>query len=452
MTMLLASPALPQRRSGKVLLLAGLCLAARVTHAQPPAITNIQAIAGGVSLEWAASGSHYIVAQSSDLVTGSFDYVGQVLDLNRATVTGALPTAFFRVREVTVVDVPDPVLHEEIAAAIVANKYDPPELIYDLDLTGITELRAGGLGISNGAGLGWCTGLTNLDLATNAIPALELAGCTNLQTLSCLDNRVTNLDVSACARLARLDCGLNALASLNLGHCPALTDLYCDYNQLTQLTVTGCAALEFIQCNDNHLSVLECSGLTNLVELICGNNQLTQLDLADCDRLTYVECWKNALAALDVSGLVNLSYLYCYENDLSDLNVAGCTNLVYLGCEDNSLKTLDVTGLSRLARLNCYVNFALTNLTLTGCTNLMALNCSSTWLSVLDISTCTSLTNVVCGRYITDLAPFVTNAAAGGLGVGDSVSFPWDNDLSAHARTNQLPLLTNTYHVSVGYY
>lgn len=49
---------------------------------------------------------------------------------------------------------------------------------------------------------------------------------------------------------------------------------------------------------------------------------------------------------------------------------------------------------------------------------------------------------------ITDLAPLLTNAAARGLGPGDQV---WlgGNPLSKFAQTNQIPILRNTYGVSV---
>jgi hypothetical protein len=51
-------------------------------------------------------------------------------------------------------------------------------------------------------------------------------------------------------------------------------------------------------------------------------------------------------------------------------------------------------------------------------------------------------------NLITDLTPLVMNAAAGGLGPGDEV---WlgANPLSSYAQTVQIPMLRNTYGVTV---
>ena len=93
------------------------------------------------------------------------------------------------------------------------------------------------------------------------------------------------------------------------------------------------------------------------------------------------------MASLNVSGCVGLKYLYGRNNKLTALNLSGCTNL--------------------------------------------------TWLDLM-------------ANQLTDLSALVTNAAQGGLGVGDTV-YLYSNPLSQFARTNQLFKLTNTYHVTVYY-
>jgi Leucine-rich repeat (LRR) protein len=426
----------------------GCSLAAVVAWALPPAITNVSVDGTGVSFAWSASGDHYIVARSSNLTTDSFQYAGSVLAVNHATVTNDLAPAFFRVRAVRVVEFPDSVLNGSIRAAI-PEKYAPLGAIYDLDLPGITELNAGGAGISNAAGLGWCTGLQSLDLSTNRLPALDLVGCTNLQTLFCPYNQITNLDMAGCARLASLDCSSNRLAELNLEYFPQLVDLWCYENQLVRLNVSGCTNLTFIECEYNQLESLDLSGLKRLEDLYCYNNQVTQLNLSGCAALMRLDCAHNKLGSLDVSGLASLAEVACYQNGITNLNVSGCSNLVYLGCEWSALRTLTVSGLTRLEQLNCYVNFALTNLNLDGCMSLKKLDCSYTSLTNLDISSCTSLTNVICDHAeIRDLAAFVTNAAYGGIGTGDTVQISFSK-LSAQALTNQIPVLTNNYGVTI---
>jgi Leucine-rich repeat (LRR) protein len=100
-----------------------------------------------------------------------------------------------------------------------------------------------------------------------------------LDTLDCLDNQLTSLDVSQNTALTELYCHYNQLTSLNVSQNTSLTALSCHYNQLTSLNVSQNTALTWLGCYDNQLTSLNVSQNTSLTALSCHSNQLTSLNV-----------------------------------------------------------------------------------------------------------------------------------------------------------------------------
>ena len=107
-----------------------------------------------------------------------------------------------------------------------------------------------------------------------------------------------------------------------------LETLDCIGNQLTTLDVTKLTSLKVLACSDNQLTTLDVTKLTNLTTLICAGNQLTALDVTKLTNLTDLECNGNQLGSLDVSTLKELKYLWCHGNKMTALDI---TNKAYLG-------------------------------------------------------------------------------------------------------------------------
>jgi hypothetical protein len=239
-------------------------------------ITNLAVNSNVFSLGWSSTTDRYIVARSSSLRTDQFQYVGEVLSTNEAHMTNDLMPAFYRIREVAVVDLPDPNLRGVVSNAIVT-WYEPRSLIYDIELLGITTLDAESKSIANATGLNGLPDLTYLDISYNQLTHLNVSGCTNLQYLFCYYNQLTNLDVTGCADLQNLYCYNNQLTNLNVSGCTNLQYLFCHNNQLTNLDVTGCTNLYYLYCYGNYLTTLDVSSCTKLQSLWCDNNLLTDL-------------------------------------------------------------------------------------------------------------------------------------------------------------------------------
>lgn len=98
----------------------------------------------------------------------------------------------------------------------------------------------------------------------------------------------------------------------------ALTRLTCADNQLTSIDVSACQALTELDCGTNQLAELDVSKNTNLTYLWCLNNQLTELDVKANTALLFLNCANNQLTTLDLSNNTKLYYLHCYQNQIRD--------------------------------------------------------------------------------------------------------------------------------------
>lgn len=101
--------------------------------------------------------------------------------------------------------------------------------------------------------------------------------------------------------------------------------------------------LETLDCMDNQLTTLDVTKLTSLMFLICAGNQLTTLDVTGLTNLTDLECNDNQLVSLDVSTLEELGSLWCHGNKMTALDITHNAYLGDLKCgnqQDNQQLTL----------------------------------------------------------------------------------------------------------------
>ena len=111
-----------------------------------------------------------------------------------------------------------------------------------------------------------------------------------------------------------------------------LETLDCIGNQLTTLDVTKLTSLKVLACSDNQLTTLDVTKLTSLKNLFCSGNQLTALDVTKLTNLTVLECNGNQLVSLDVSTLKELEILWCHGNKMTALDITNNAHLGELKC------------------------------------------------------------------------------------------------------------------------
>ena len=171
--------------------------------------------------------------------------------------------------------------------------------IFELNWDTITPKRLIGIGNSGEQMFsGW--------YCKNLAGTLSATKWTKLKTLSCSDNKITDLDLSTNTELKYLYSNLNLLTNLDLSANIELEVLVCSRNQLTTLDLSTNIALRGLSCLYNQLTALDLSTNLALSELACQYNQLTSLKLKNNGLSGIMECFNNRL---------QLSYLYnVYKN------------------------------------------------------------------------------------------------------------------------------------------
>lgn len=218
---------------------------------------------------------------------------------------------------------------------------------------------------------------------------------TNLSTLTCGRNNLTELNLSANTNLTSLSCELNSLLSLDLSSCPSLTRLGCAGNQLTSLDLSSCSSLTSLECGSNQLTSLDLSSCSSLTSLICNHSQITSLDLNSCQSIEEVDCSYGSITSLDVSHHTALRRLDCKSNPFKSLDLSFCQSLEEVDCSHDQLTSLELESCSSLTTFNCSYN-QLTSLNLSSCSSLTSLDCRHNQISYLDLSPCLSLLSLRC--------------------------------------------------------
>ena len=156
--------------------------------------------------------------------------------------------------------------------------------------------------------------------------------------------------------LSSLDCSYNQITELNVTHNKKLVNLWCTKNHIKDLNFSSNTELEIVECTDNELSYISVSGDNDRLNLLsCSNNALKKIDVSNSN-LESLYCSNNNLTELDLEWCRYLDSLDCSYNNLSKLILPYSAGLIYLCCNDNSLTELDLSENVKLGFLCCYNN------------------------------------------------------------------------------------------------
>jgi hypothetical protein len=178
--------------------------------------------------------------------------------------------------------------------------------------------------------------IRSLDINTQLIADLTgIEAFTALDSLTCYDNILTSLNLSANTQLTFLDCAGNKLKVLNLSTNTKLQEADCSNNSIISLDLNSNPNLVSLICNDNKLTTLNLNTNHKLSLLRLSHNFVTDLNITADTALTYIECNDNLISALDVSNCIHLDYLNCEYNELSSLDVSKNKILTMLNADNN---------------------------------------------------------------------------------------------------------------------
>ena len=200
---------------------------------------------------------------------------------------------------------------------VLSKEYGKDGILTNEEIAGITKIIFNTNKIHSLKGIEYFTELTTLYCTANPLTELDVTKCTKLTYLECIGNQLTTLDVSKNTALTELNCSENPLKTLDISNNTQLVSLHCQRNELTALDVSNNTALETLSCNGNQLTELDVSKNKNLKRLVCSNNQLTGLELKSLPKLENLKCLQNRLERIIVSDCPKLEEIDCFNNQIS---------------------------------------------------------------------------------------------------------------------------------------
>ena len=197
------------------------------------------------------------------------------------------------------------------------------------EIKAVDEISCSSEKIKSFKGIEFFTDVETIDCFDNEISELDLSKNTKLKKLRCSDNEIDELDLSGTPELTELDCGSNDLTSLNLAKNTKLEDLKCDYNELLDnLDISKNTKLTYLDCYDCDLHSLDLKNNPKLDTLIAGHNYLTSIDLSGLTKLDTACLNENKLKTLDIVDCVELRELDVSCNNIDYLDISKCKKLI----------------------------------------------------------------------------------------------------------------------------
>ncbi len=113
------------------------------------------------------------------------------------------------------------------------------------------------------------------------------------------DGRISRYEAR---QMRHIDCSDSGVESLwEIGEFTNLSSLNCSGNAITQLRLEKCTRLRHLDCSRNRLDALSVENLRMLVELRCSDNRLEVLGLHTNSSLRYLDCHHNFIGSLNVA-------------------------------------------------------------------------------------------------------------------------------------------------------
>jgi Leucine-rich repeat (LRR) protein len=229
----------------------------------------------------------------------------------------------------------------------------------------------------------------------NNLSELDISQNINLISIVLWQNNLSEIDLSQNINLEYFDSNINNISELDVSQNINLVSFYCSQNNISALDVTQNINLENFNFNKNNISELDVTQNINLESLDCGRNNISELDVSQNIKLELLDCGRNNISELDVSQNISLISFYCSQNNISELDVSQNTSLIDIAASFNNLTSVDFSQNLYLEFINLYNN-NLVNIDLGQNSVLKNLFIKFNYLQELDISNCLELTSLSC--------------------------------------------------------
>ncbi|MBK8845977.1 MAG: hypothetical protein IPO27_05115 [Bacteroidetes bacterium] len=322
-----------------------------------------------------------------------------------ASYTGNQLSTFQVGQPVCIINIPDANFKNALLANALINTNSDSEIQCAEAAAYTGHMYINGLGIADLTGIEAFTALDGLTCYDNSLSTLDLSANTQLTYLFCANNLLTSLDLSNNLLLQTLLCGGNPITNLDLSANTAITFFNSPGMSVTNLDLSAQTGLTWLNVsNTPSLSSLNVQNgnNSNLTFFNASSNPL--LTCIQVDDIAYMNTnWSGgkdagAIYSTNCACIVNIpdanfksalvsdfsintnedGEIQCAEaiaytgtinvNSLgiSDLTgIEAFTNLTGLDCSTNNLTALDISYNTFLQTINCAVN-SITNLAFTG--------------------------------------------------------------------------------------
>lgn len=250
---------------------------------------------------------------------------------------------------------------------------------------GIIMVNCSGKGVWDLTGLEACTNLATLNCSNNGITEIELPNLTQLRTVTCNDCPIERMNFNGCSSLQYLN--LQGATTNAISGTAISIDDYTQANTL-YFTANNTPFTSFTFKNASALTTLELYG--EFTDVIVTKNTALTSFVFYAPVLFADISYNSVLESIDVSTLLQLNTLYVKDCKLQSLDVTNNLALTALECNGNKLATIDVSKNTALVRFYCHNN-KLPRINVTANTALEKFNISDNLISVLNIRNNTAL-------------------------------------------------------------
>ena len=258
------------------------------------------------------------------------------------------------------------------------------DYVYTSRISGVVEINAQSLSISDLTGVENFIALEILSCYNNTISSIDVSSNTLLTNLLIGNNGLTSLDVSNNTQLTEVHCHANNISQLNTTGLVNLTELVAYSNELTSVDLSDSILLEKLSIQKNDLNLLDVTVHTELKSLLCYENNLISLDVSNNVILETLTLRNNAIPSIDLSNNLELYDLDFSSTSITSIDISMNTKLWYLSFANNSLANIDVSNNLDIYEIYGY-NTLITNLDLSNHPNIEVLYCQNNQLTSLNL-------------------------------------------------------------------
>lgn len=173
----------------------------------------------------------------------------------------------------------------------------------------LTELSVTGIAAS----------LRRLVCANNQLSTLNVGSCAQLVSLDCQGNALTSLSIASTV-MEDMNIADNNLTRNGLRNSGNMVSMVCGNNKLEAVNyLDNMTSLETLICLDNRITSLGLSKLTGLKNLVVSGNRLTTLNVGPLTQLQHLWVSDNNLQKLDLSKAAVLEGLVAADNKLTEI-------------------------------------------------------------------------------------------------------------------------------------